>query len=170
MTIRTAPFAPPGDRRNANPTTDRRLIEQSHLLQKALSALTLLHLHPNSKISVAVTVLANDGGRLEAAINAATLALIDAGIPLKDTVCACAAGRWDATGDAGIVVDHNRRKIQNTTGDGTGGGSTSDAVYLPVAAMPQQGRPCWRNDATAVRTTARLAGRIGMDADRGAQF
>ena len=107
MTIRTAPFAPPGDRRNANPTTDRRLIEQSHLLQKALSASILLHLHPKSKISVAVTVLADDGGRLEAAINAATLALIDAGIPLKDMVCVCAAGQWDTTGDDGILVDLN---------------------------------------------------------------
>ena len=96
----------------------RRLIEQSHLLQKALSASILLHLHPKSKISVAVTVLADDGRCLEVAINAATLALIDAGIPLKDMVCVCAAGQWDTTGDDGILVDLNRREIQNVTGAG----------------------------------------------------
>ncbi|KAL9185189.1 hypothetical protein ACHAXT_002966 [Thalassiosira profunda] len=139
VNMRTAPFSPPGDRRNVNPTTDRRLIEQSHLLQKALSASILLHLYPKSKISVTVMVLADDGGRLEAAINAATLALMDAGIPLKDMVCACSAGRWNAGGSDEIVVDLNRREIQAATGTGGGGGGTSDTIYLPVATMPQRG-------------------------------
>mmetsp|Transcript_15095 Transcript_15095/g.27275 ORF Transcript_15095/g.27275 Transcript_15095/m.27275 type:complete len:296 (-) Transcript_15095:257-1144(-) len=146
VNMRSAPFAPPGDRRNVNPTTDRRLIEQSHLLQKALSASILLHLYPKSKISVTVMVLADDGGRLEAAINASTLALMDAGIPLKDMVCACSAGRWNAGGSDEIVVDLNRREIQTATGTGgggggssSGGGTTSDTIYLPVATMPQRG-------------------------------
>ena len=141
--MRTTPFSPPGDRRNVNPSTDRRLIEQSHLLQKALSASILLHLYPKSKISVTVMVLADDGGRLEAAINASTLALIDAGIPLKDMVCACSAGRWNAGGSDEIVVDLNRREIQAATGTGggagAGSGGTSDTIYLPVATMPQRG-------------------------------
>ena len=141
--MRTTPFSPPGDRRNVNPSTDRRLIEQSHLLQKALSASILLHLYPKSKISVTVMVLADDGGRLEAAINASTLALIDAGIPLKDMVRACSAGRWNAGGSDEIVVDLNRREIQAATGTGGGGGAgsggTSDTIYLPVATMPQRG-------------------------------
>lgn len=150
VTMRTAPFAPPCDRRSTNPTSDRRLIEQSHLLQKAMSASILLHLYPKSKISVTVMVLADDGGRLEAAINACTLALIDAGIPLKDMVCACSAGRWNAGGSDEIVVDLNRREIQAATGSGGGGGGgnnngggggggTSDTIYLPVATMPQRG-------------------------------
>jgi exosome complex component RRP41 len=33
-----------------------------------------------------------DGGILHTAINATTLALIDAGIPMSDFVCACSAG------------------------------------------------------------------------------
>ena len=37
-------------------------------------------------------VLQADGGNYCAAVNAATLALIDAGIPLKDYVTACTAG------------------------------------------------------------------------------
>lgn len=36
-------------------------------------------------------VLQSDGGNYCASVNAATLALIDAGIPLKDYVCACSA-------------------------------------------------------------------------------
>ncbi|KAL7469611.1 hypothetical protein ACHAXS_009867 [Conticribra weissflogii] len=143
VSFRTAPFSQPGDRRNVNPSTDRRLIEQSNLLQTALSASILLHLHPKSKISVTVMVLADDGGRLEAGINAATLALMDAGIPLKDMVCACSAGRWNAgSGGEDIVVDLNRREIQAATGIGSSGGAgvgTSDTIYLPVATMPQRG-------------------------------
>ena len=88
-------------------------------------------------------VLADDGGRLEASINAATLALMDAGIPLKDMVCACSAGRWNAGSSEEIVVDLNRREIQAATGTGGGGassgGGTSDSIYLPVATMPQRG-------------------------------
>lgn len=37
-------------------------------------------------------VLQADGGNYCASINAATLALIDASIPLKDYVCACSSG------------------------------------------------------------------------------
>lgn len=37
-------------------------------------------------------VLQADGGNYSACVNAATLALVDAGIPLKDYVCACTAG------------------------------------------------------------------------------
>lgn len=36
-------------------------------------------------------VLQSDGGNYCASINAATLALVDAGIPMKDLVCACSA-------------------------------------------------------------------------------
>ena len=35
-------------------------------------------------------ILQADGGNYSACINAATLALIDAGIPMKDYVCSCA--------------------------------------------------------------------------------
>lgn len=103
------------------------------------AAIILLHLYPKCKISVTVMVLADDGGLLEAAINASTLALIDAGIPLKDMVCACSAGRWNAGGSDTIVVDLNRREIQTATGLGGGGGGCSDTIYLPVATMPQRG-------------------------------
>jgi ribonuclease PH len=44
-----------------------------------------------------VEVLQADGGNYCACVNAATLALIDAGIPLKDYVTACTAslGMWN---------------------------------------------------------------------------
>jgi len=48
-------------------------------------------------------VLQSDGGNYCASINAATLALIDAGIPMKDIVCACSASFMKET----AVVDIN---------------------------------------------------------------
>lgn len=72
-------------------------------------------------------------GRLCAAINAATLALVDAGIPMKDFVCACSAG-YAGGGTDTTLVDLNRREESSS-----GGGSGGAAAYLPCAVMPQRG-------------------------------
>lgn len=50
------------------------------------------HLFPRSQILIRIHVLQHDGGALMAALNATTLALIDAGIPLLDYVCATTTG------------------------------------------------------------------------------
>jgi exosome complex component RRP41 len=124
VTFQTAPFAPNTDRRVTNPNSDRRLMEASNLLKKALEASMLLHLYPRSRIQITVAILADDGGRLPAAINAATLAVLDAGIPMKDFVCACAAG-GNNMDDESVLVDLNRRE----EGD----------VNLACAMLPQRG-------------------------------
>mmetsp|Transcript_46862 Transcript_46862/g.56336 ORF Transcript_46862/g.56336 Transcript_46862/m.56336 type:complete len:273 (+) Transcript_46862:66-884(+) len=124
VTLGMAPYAPSSsDRRALNPNTDRRLLEQAHLLQKALGASVLLHLYPRSKIELSLYILEDDGGRLSAAINAGTLALIDAGIAMKDMVCACSAGEIQEL----VCVDVNKVEME-------GGG-----VVMPVAIMPQRG-------------------------------
>jgi exosome complex component RRP41 len=111
VTVKTAPFAPSTDRRVTNPNTDRRLIETAHMLKQALEASVLLQLYPKSRIEVAVCILADDGGRLCAAINAATLALMDAGIPMKDFVCACSAGYSVGNSDQTLVDLNLPRRI-----------------------------------------------------------
>lgn len=130
VTFKSAPFAPSSDRRIANPKTDRRLVEHAHLLKRAMEAALLLHLYPKSKIEIIVWILADDGGRLCAAINATTLALVDAGIPMKDIICACSAGKSSSSNDA-VLVDLNRREESSTGGQA--------AVYLPCAMLPQRG-------------------------------
>ena len=50
------------------------------------------NLYPRSTIIISLHVLAQDGSLLAACLNAATLALIDAGIPMKDYVAACTSG------------------------------------------------------------------------------
>jgi exosome complex component RRP41 len=135
VTLSVTPFAV-ADRRTFNANTDRRLIEGSLQIQRALEAAVLLHTYPKSRICVDLSVLADDGGRLGAAVNAATLALMDAGIPMKDFVCACSAGtHGDSSSgggtDAVISVDLNRKE-ESAMGSGA-------TVYLPVAILPQRG-------------------------------
>lgn len=50
------------------------------------------HLYPHSTITLSLHVLSQDGSLLAACLNACTIALIDAGIPMSDYVCACTAG------------------------------------------------------------------------------
>jgi exosome complex component RRP41 len=50
---------------------------------------------PRSQIDVYIQIFQHDGGVLQCCINATTMALIDAGIPMIDFVCACSAGCID---------------------------------------------------------------------------
>lgn len=130
VTVKTAAFSPTGDRRVTNANTDRRLVESSHQLKRAMEAAILLQLYPKSRIEIVVCILADDGGRLCAAINATTLALIDAGIPLKDFVCGCSAGYTGGNTDIALV-DLNRKEESSNAGQ--------SGVYLPCALLPQRG-------------------------------
>jgi exosome complex component RRP41 len=135
VTIQLTPFSSSADRRTTNPGTDRRLIEASHMLKRAMEASVMLHLYPKARIEIVVAILADDGGRLCAAINAATLALMDAGIPMKDFVCACSAGFAgnvvSGNQDTTTLVDLNRQEESSTGGQA--------AVYMPCAILPQRG-------------------------------
>lgn len=61
-------------------------------IARALSSVVHAHLFPHSSISLSLHVLSSDGSLLAALINAATLALVDAGVPMSDYVAACTAG------------------------------------------------------------------------------
>lgn len=50
------------------------------------------NLYPRSQIDIFVQVLQQDGGLLQTCINGTTLALVNAGIPLLDFVCAVTGG------------------------------------------------------------------------------
>lgn len=49
-------------------------------------------LYPRSQIDIFIQVLQQDGGLLQTCINATTLALVSAGIPMLDFVCAVTGG------------------------------------------------------------------------------
>jgi len=70
----------------------RRTTEMTHAIASALSSTLFLHLHPRSTLHVTLHVLAQDGALLACCLNAAALALADAGVPMHDYVVACTAG------------------------------------------------------------------------------
>ncbi|KAL3184895.1 hypothetical protein MRX96_030788 [Rhipicephalus microplus] len=81
--------------RKRRPRGDKKSQEMTLHIQQAFEASILTQLYPRSQIDIFVEVLQSDGGTLSVCINAATLALIDAGIALKDYVCACSVGFVD---------------------------------------------------------------------------
>lgn len=77
-----------------------------------------------SPCALPLQILQSDGGNYSACVNAATLAVIDAGIPMRDYVCACTAGFVDDTPLADLC--HAEES----------GGGTS----LAVALLPRGGQ------------------------------
>ncbi|MCJ1438496.1 Exosome non-catalytic core component [Xylographa pallens] len=75
---------------------DKRTSELQSTIVSAFSAIIFTNLYPRSTITVSLHVLAQDGSLLAACLNAATLALIDAGIPMADYIVACTAGSTSA--------------------------------------------------------------------------
>jgi exosome complex component RRP41 len=60
-----------------------------------------LELYPRTGVDVYIEVLQADGGTRCASITAAALAIADAGVPMRDLVVGCAAGKIDDT----VVLD-----------------------------------------------------------------
>ncbi|KAK4952999.1 Exosome non-catalytic core component [Elasticomyces elasticus] len=65
---------------------DKRSVEMQHTIASAFQAVLFTHLYPHSTVVITLHVLSQDGSLLACCLNAATLALIDAGIPMSDYV------------------------------------------------------------------------------------
>jgi len=76
-----------------SPAPSRREVELSKVIREALEPAVFLEYYPRSSIDLFIEVLQADGGTRCAGITVAALALADAGIPMKDLVVACAAGK-----------------------------------------------------------------------------
>jgi len=103
-----------------NPAPSRREIEISKVIKEALQPSVILNKFPRTVVDVFVEVLQADGGSRCAALNAASVALADAGIPMKDIVSACAVGKVEDN----IVLDVNNEEDQAGQAD------------MPVGYMP----------------------------------
>lgn len=75
------------------PGPDRRSHEVSKVSREALEPVILTAYFPRSVVDIFVEVLQADAGTRTAGINAASVALADAGIPMTSLVSACAAGK-----------------------------------------------------------------------------
>lgn len=71
---------------------NRRISEMQSTIASTFASTLFTNLYPSSTILLTLHVLSQDGSLLAACLNACTLALIDAGIPMSDYVCACTAG------------------------------------------------------------------------------
>lgn len=118
-TYNMAPFSVE-DRKKPGP--DRRSVEISKISADALSSVVMLERYPNTAIDVYVEVLQADAGTRCAGITAASVALADAGIPMRDIVAACAAGKVDGE----IVLD--LMKEEDNYGE----------CDLPIALIPRK--------------------------------
>jgi exosome complex component RRP41 len=103
-----------------NPAPSRREIEISKVIREALEPALMLEDYPRTAIDVFVEVLQSDGGSRCAGISAASVALADAGINMRDLVSACAAGK--VAGQVVMDVDD----IEDKEGQ----------ADLPIAVMP----------------------------------
>ncbi|GAA5923217.1 hypothetical protein JCM3775_007468 [Rhodotorula graminis] len=80
---------------------DRKTIELAAAVKNTFDNVLLLHLYPRSSIDIYLQVLENDGSVLQAAINATCLALISAGLPLSDYVCALSLASYPSLPPSG---------------------------------------------------------------------
>jgi len=115
-----APFSV-DDRKRPGP--DRRSIEISKITAEALQPAVILEKYPRSVIEIFIEVLEAEGGTRCAGITAASVALADAGIPMKDMVVACAAGKVDGQ----VVLDLSEVEDKDGQAD------------VPVAILPRSG-------------------------------
>jgi len=78
-----------------SPAPSRREVELGKVIRESLEPSVFNDLYPRTGVDVFIEVLQADGGTRCASITAASLALADAGIPMRDLVVACAAGKVD---------------------------------------------------------------------------
>lgn len=83
------------------PGPDRRSVEISKVIGEAFAAVVFTEQFPRASVDVYIEVLQSDAGTRCAGLTAASVALADAGIPMRDLVAASAAGKVDGT----VVLD-----------------------------------------------------------------
>jgi exosome complex component RRP41 len=113
-----APFSVP---ERKSPAPSRREIELSKVIRESLEPVVMTELFPRTMIDIFIEVLQADGGTRCVGLTAASLALADAGIPLRGLVAACAAGKVDGQ----IVLDLNDLEDKEGEAD------------CPIAFIPQ---------------------------------
>ena len=86
-----------------SPKPSRREIELSKVIREALTPALILEDFPEMGVDVYIEVLQAAGSTRVASVTAAALALADAGLPMRDLVAGCSAGKVEGR----IVVDLN---------------------------------------------------------------
>jgi len=102
--------------------TPRRVLDFASTIKATFEPVIQTNLYPRSQVDIYINVLQQDGGVLQACINATTLALAAAGIPLLDFVCAVTGGVQSASPLLDLTTLEE-----------------NDLPHLTVAMMPRTG-------------------------------
>lgn len=114
-----APFSV-DDRKRPGPS--RRSTEIGKVAREALEPAVFLERYPRAVIDVSMELMQASAGTRTAGITAASVALADAGIPMRGLIASIAAGKADGK----IVLDLQKEEDQFGEGD------------MPIAYMPQK--------------------------------
>jgi exosome complex component RRP41 len=104
------------------PGPSRRSLEICKVTREALEPAVVLEEYPKTVIDVFIDIVQADAGTRTAGINAASMALADAGIPMRDLVAAVASGKVENE----YVIDLSGKEEEVTLCD------------MPVAYMPNR--------------------------------
>ena len=146
--VKLATFATPGARGKATQGDAER--EFASLVHRALEGAIMTETFPKTAVDVYATVLETGGGELSATIAAASVALADAGVAMRDLVSACAVAR--VRGDDGeetLVLDPSASE------EGRASGSVVVACAC-AAGEATQAVATGRWDCDALETATRL--------------
>jgi exosome complex component RRP41 len=116
-------MAPFSTEERRSPAPSRRDMELSKVIREAVEPAVFSKYYPRTTIDIFIEVLQSDGGTRSAGITGTSLALSDAGVPMRDLVVACAAGKVDGQ----IVLDLCDAEDKLGEAD------------LPVAIIPSSG-------------------------------
>ncbi len=105
------------------PGPDRRSMEISKVISEALSSAVMVNQFPRAEIDVYIEVLQADAGTRIAGLTASSVALAAAGIPMKDMVVGCTAGKVEGQ----VVLDLSKEEDNFGQAD------------LPMAVLPKSG-------------------------------
>ena len=112
-------MAPFSTEERKSPAPSRRELELSKVIRESLEPSIMSEYFPRATIDIFIEVLQADAGTRCAGITSAALALADAGIPMKELVAGCAAGKIEGK----VVLDLS--DIEDKQGE----------ADLPVALM-----------------------------------
>ena len=115
-------FSGSGDR--VRPGPNRRSKEIGMVMQKSLAPVLYLEKYPNSVIDVFIELIQTDAGTRCAGITAASMALANAGLPMRDLVSSVSVGAVNGQ----VVAD-----LDKTEED------VGDAVDVPIAMTCRKG-------------------------------
>jgi len=109
------------DRKRPGPS--RRSTEISKVTEWALAPAIDLEAFPNTVVDVQIYIIQADAGTRTAGINAASMALAHAGIPMRDLITSVAVGKIDEQ----IIVDVDKVEEDYEGGEG--------ATDFPIAKL-----------------------------------